>query len=257
MTIVETSLKFDSLSKRKKTDTIVLHHSASKEAFATLIHQWHKNRGWSGIGYHFVVRKNGTVERGRPIDCIGAHCTNENSHTIGICFEGNFQEEDMAAIQIKAGRELIDYIQALYGNKLKIVRHRDLMATACPGDKFPFSLFTESVGIEVEQADIKKEEPTDIVKADLVEFDKLIYDKRLIPAKHIWKPANGYFRVLKDAYINTGRNNFTEPIMSIPKGATVYSAGYYMIRGFHDYQLVVAYRNVVGYIDYAYVKKIK
>lgn len=140
MKIIETNLAFRSaLSKRNKTNQIVLHHAAARNCSVETIHSWHLGNGWSGIGYHFFVRKDGTIYRGRPIDKVGAHCSGHNSNTIGICFEGNFQEETMDAIQIQAGQELISYLFAMYGlNEGNVVRHRDLMATSCPGTHFPY-----------------------------------------------------------------------------------------------------------------------
>lgn len=140
MTIKETNLKFtNSMSTRASTKKIVLHHADASSCDAATIHKWHLNNGWAGIGYHFVVRKNGTIERGRPIDKVGAHCTNQNSDSVGVCFEGNFEKETMSDTQIKAGQELMTYLYDKYKlDKSKVKRHKDLMATACPGKNFPF-----------------------------------------------------------------------------------------------------------------------
>ena len=73
MRIIETGLQFGGLQARSKTDLIVLHHSASADVSAAEIHGWHRAKGWAGIGYHFVIRKNGSIERGRPQEMIGAH----------------------------------------------------------------------------------------------------------------------------------------------------------------------------------------
>lgn len=100
MNIVETNLSFSALSKRSKTNRAILHHAEAKTCSAADIHSWHKNNGWAGIGYHFVVHKDGTIERGRPEDTIGAHASNNNSDSIGICFEGDFMTETM----VKQGR---------------------------------------------------------------------------------------------------------------------------------------------------------
>ena len=61
MNIIDTNLDFGSLSKRKSTTRIILHHAAAESCDAATIHQWHLTKGWSGIGYHFVVRKNGSI----------------------------------------------------------------------------------------------------------------------------------------------------------------------------------------------------
>ena len=125
------------LTKRRKTDMIILHHAAAKECSPEDIHQWHLNRGWSGIGYNFVVRKNGQVFRGRPEDTVGAHTSNFNSTSIGICFEGDFRYEEPTNVQVDAGKELVAYLKQKYGIS-KVKRHCDLNNTSCPGKLFPF-----------------------------------------------------------------------------------------------------------------------
>lgn len=53
------------------------------------IDRWHRQRGWKhGCGYHYVVRRDGTIETGRPLEMVGAHCVNHNNHSVGICYEG-------------------------------------------------------------------------------------------------------------------------------------------------------------------------
>ena len=52
------------------------------------IDRWHKARGWRCIGYHFVVYRDGTVHPGRPVEQIGAHTSNHNARSIGICYVG-------------------------------------------------------------------------------------------------------------------------------------------------------------------------
>ncbi|MDD4980665.1 MAG: N-acetylmuramoyl-L-alanine amidase [Candidatus Omnitrophica bacterium] len=65
----------------------VIHHSASPDVSAKTIDKWHKERGWSGIGYHFVIRVDGKIEKGRPLSKKGAHAKGRN-HYIGICLTG-------------------------------------------------------------------------------------------------------------------------------------------------------------------------
>ena len=55
---------------------------------ASDIDRWHKQRGWSEIGYHYVILLDGTIENGRDLDKIGAHCRGENKNSIGISFMG-------------------------------------------------------------------------------------------------------------------------------------------------------------------------
>lgn len=137
MNIIDTNLDFGSLSKRKSTTRIILHHAAAESCDAATIHQWHLNKGWSGIGYHFVVRKNGSIERGRPEDTVGAHAVNNNSDSIGVCFEGNFEVESMPEPQKVAGKELVAYLKQKYGIST-VQKHKDVTSTTCPGKNFPF-----------------------------------------------------------------------------------------------------------------------
>ncbi len=137
MNIIETNLEFKDMSTRKSTERIILHHADAKSCSAEDIHRWHLSNGWSGAGYHFLVRKDGTIYRLRPEDKVGAHAYGSNYNSLGICFEGNFMEEEMPAEQIKAGQELVTYLKHKY-NITTVQAHRDVCATSCPGDKFPF-----------------------------------------------------------------------------------------------------------------------
>ncbi len=137
MKIIDTSFKWNgSLSKRNTTKYIILHHRAGLGDVQS-IHTGHLARGWSGIGYHFYIRKDGKVFRGRPIGTVGAHCTGYNDKSLGVCFEGNFEKDNVSGAQLKSGRELISHLKNLYPDA-EIVRHKDFQSTACPGKNFPF-----------------------------------------------------------------------------------------------------------------------
>jgi hypothetical protein len=136
--IKETNLDFSSLSERSYTDQIVIHHTGCNDidASAEQIHSWHLNNGWAGIGYHYVIRKDGTVERGRPEWAIGSHAYGENSHTIGIHLSGDFQQAEPTSQQIEKCAMLVADICERYGIPMDynhIVGHGELMATSCPG----------------------------------------------------------------------------------------------------------------------------
>lgn len=125
------------LSSRSRTDAIVLHHAAAKTAAPEDVHRWHLNNGWAGFGYHLYIRKDGSVHRGRPIWASGAHTLNFNSTTLGVCCEGNYNEETvMPVAQLQALREVLAYLKQLYP-AASIKCHRDYNATACPGKWFP------------------------------------------------------------------------------------------------------------------------
>lgn len=123
---------------RPSTGYIIIHHAAAKSCSADDIHRWHLDNGWLGIGYNFFVRKDGSIYRGRAEDAVGAHTVGYNSMSIGVCFEGNFEVEQMPEAQFNAGHELIAYLRGKYPNA-KLGKHRDFDSTACPGKYFPYT----------------------------------------------------------------------------------------------------------------------
>lgn len=136
--IKETNLLFGNLYKRESTDMVVLHHTGGNDidASAEQIHGWHIKNGWAGIGYHFVIRKDGTIERGRPEWAVGAHASGENDHTIGIHLSGDFLQAKPTAEQIEKCAMLIANLSADYGfsiDREHVLGHGELMATDCPG----------------------------------------------------------------------------------------------------------------------------
>lgn len=143
MQIIEHNWQWSgALSRRVATDAIVLHHAAAVAASAEDIDRIHKGNSWSGIGYHYYVRKNGEVHRGRPEWAVGAHVLDHNSHTIGVCAEGNYEvETEMPAAQLHALRALVADLRTRYP-AAQIKRHSDYMATACPGRYCPFDAIT-------------------------------------------------------------------------------------------------------------------
>lgn len=137
MEIIETNLNFKAMSNRQTTERIILHHSASSVASAEDIHRWHLGNGWEGAGYHFLVRKDGKIYRMRPENKIGAHASGSNYNSIGICFEGNFEVEEMSDVQVQSGKELVTYLKNKYRIN-KVQGHRDVNNTSCPGKNFKF-----------------------------------------------------------------------------------------------------------------------
>jgi N-acetylmuramoyl-L-alanine amidase len=128
--MIDVNLKFGNLTKRKSTDTIFIHHAVYNGTVQG-IHQMHLNKGWSGIGYHYYVRKDGSIYIGRPDDVIGAHAYGFNNTSIGICFEGNFETDIMSEAQIKAGQKIVSLMKEKYN--VKVVKgHKEVNATACP-----------------------------------------------------------------------------------------------------------------------------
>lgn len=137
--IMPVELEFVPLQPRPCTRRIIIHHSASPDVPASLIHNWHRQRGWSGVGYHAIIRRDGTIEGGRPLDTVGAHAGAANNRdSIGICLTGDFMVHRPSQPQMDSLRLLIDYLECLYHISLEVLRHKDVIATDCPGDLFPW-----------------------------------------------------------------------------------------------------------------------
>lgn len=101
----------------------------SRDVTAVDIHQWHLERGWSGIGYHKIIRRNGTIENGRPEYWYGAHVRSHNTNSLGVCLIGkeNYTNEQMQALY----QQLMQW-QKQYP-KAKIYGHNDLDSNkTCP-----------------------------------------------------------------------------------------------------------------------------
>ena len=149
LAIEETNFHFrEPLLVRPKTDMIVIHHVGipDGDTSAAAIHRAHLANGWAGIGYHYVIRKNGVIERGRPLAVVGAHAYGENYHTVGINVTGNFEKEVPTDAQknidllngniLKSLTELVTALCRIYHidpGPATIVGHRDVNSTDCPG----------------------------------------------------------------------------------------------------------------------------
>jgi N-acetyl-anhydromuramyl-L-alanine amidase AmpD len=120
---------------------IVVHCSAVRPdqlSSAAQIDTWHRQRGFHlGIGYHYVVRRNGEIEPGRPEWLTGAHCQNHNAHSIGVCYEGGLDIRGQPAdtrteAQKKSLRWLLRQLRRSYPRAM-IVGHHDLNPQkSCP-----------------------------------------------------------------------------------------------------------------------------
>lgn len=132
----------DDMDIREGTGAIVIHHaglSQDTDIDVPAIHDMHLGNDWAGIGYHFVIHKDGTIEQGRPLQYQGAHAYKNNQYTVGICMTGNYNlaypplEQALAVEQLTAALcDMYEIEPADY----TIFGHRDLNDTTCPGDKF-------------------------------------------------------------------------------------------------------------------------
>ena len=124
----------------RKIRYIIIHCSAVKPtqtSSARQIDAWHRAQGWRMIGYHYVIRRDGTIERGRPDAMVGAHCSGHNSDSIGICYEGGLDANGKPAdtrtdAQKRTLRKLLEDLHRSYPRAL-ILGHHDLNPQkACP-----------------------------------------------------------------------------------------------------------------------------
>ena len=118
---------------------IIIHCSDTPEGRndkAADIDRWHKQRGFDRIGYHYVIDLDGTIEPGRDLDCIGAHCKGHNVNSIGICYIGgvdaNLKPKDTRTPEQKSSLLLLlKFLRAKYPDA-KIYGHRDFSDKQCP-----------------------------------------------------------------------------------------------------------------------------
>ena len=129
-----------------RTITLIIVHCTANKAGSTLrmadIDRYHRSLGWKGCGYHYVIPTDGTIERGRPEERIGAHCRNHNRHSIGVAYVGGLAEDGKTPCdtrteaQKQALRRLLKELHSRYPRAL-IVGHSDLdpHKPHCPGFK--------------------------------------------------------------------------------------------------------------------------
>jgi N-acetylmuramoyl-L-alanine amidase len=125
----------------RNIDYIVVHFSATPEGRdvdASQIREWHLDRGWDDIGYHYVVKLDGTIQKGRNDDEIGAHCYGHNQNSIGVCFIGGLSKDSSKSLDTRTDRQIDSMTHLLTVLKrmhpdAEIVGHNDLRPTECPG----------------------------------------------------------------------------------------------------------------------------
>lgn len=123
----------------REIDKIILHCSATPEGrdvSVSTIRQWHLDRGWSDIGYHYVVMLDGTIEEGRPLERQGAHVRGHNKGSIGICYVGGL-DSDMKAKDTRTDAQraslsaFLEFLMVEYP-KATLHGHNEFAAKACP-----------------------------------------------------------------------------------------------------------------------------
>lgn len=126
---------------RKKTDAIIVHCSATQaktDVGAAEIERWHRERGFLAIGYHYVIRRDGRIEKGRDETVVGAHVEGHNSTTVGVCMVGGIDakgnpQDNFTPAQYASLQTLLRELKTRYSTA-EIKGHRDFpgVAKACP-----------------------------------------------------------------------------------------------------------------------------
>ena len=113
----------------------IVHHSATTNQSAEDYANYHvSHHGWPGIGYHYVIEKDGTIVQGNPLTNVSYHTSGQNTKSIGICLSGNFEIEQPTAAQMHSLQILINYLRQQVPNSMQVYGHRDFGTTSCPGD---------------------------------------------------------------------------------------------------------------------------
>ena len=128
-----------SVNKRNIKELIV-HCSATpegKDYSVDTIRQWHLQRGFSDIGYHYVIYRDGSIHIGRDESIIGAHCTGHNTNSIGVCYIGGCASDGKTPKDTRTSEQRQSLLNLLKELKVKYPKasihgHRDFANKACP-----------------------------------------------------------------------------------------------------------------------------
>jgi N-acetylmuramoyl-L-alanine amidase len=124
---------------RTETKWLIVHSAATKPGMdigVTQIRDWHKQRGWTDIGYAFVIRRSGAIEKGRDMEVVGAHTLNHNGVSVGICMAGGIDDTgkpdaNFTDAQYTSLESLLTVLAKAYPGS-RVRGHRNFAATACP-----------------------------------------------------------------------------------------------------------------------------
>lgn len=138
--IAKLKQNFSLLKSNRVITEIIVHCTATpegREVSMGELRQWHKQRGFSDVGYHYVVHLDGEVENGRSVHLVGAHCSGHNTHSIGVCYVGGVDKDGKTPKDTRTEKQkaallclLMDLVGLYPG--VKIYGHRDLGNKACP-----------------------------------------------------------------------------------------------------------------------------
>lgn len=137
-------------------------NDGARDTTAAEIDRWHRQRGWKGIGYHYVIRFDGTIEKGRPDTKQGAHVAGLNGVSLGICFSGHGDFAPLTDAQMRAGLQLTRQLQARYSvPDANVIGHREVRdlikagrldkkwhtSKSCPGELLDMSVVRASLPV--------------------------------------------------------------------------------------------------------------
>ena len=127
------------------TEYIILHHSEvlSRHTIED-VHKWHFKRGMAGVGYHYFIDKDGEIFEGRPHWAKGAHASGYNDKSVGVCFEGDFNKEQMSEKQENAAVMLLSILSLAYEDAT-VTGYRQLSDKKSPGKFFPLKSMLNKV----------------------------------------------------------------------------------------------------------------
>lgn len=118
----------------EQIDTVVVHHSATSSGTPEAYARYHvEKRGWPGIGYHYVIQKDGTIYQTNQLDTISYHTSGQNTNSIGICLTGDYDKQEPVQIQLQKCAQLIAALRQNFTQELKIRSHAAYSTKTCPG----------------------------------------------------------------------------------------------------------------------------
>jgi|TARA_R100001224_G_scaffold20828_1_gene10392 N-acetyl-anhydromuramyl-L-alanine amidase AmpD len=143
---------------RKKTDSIIIHCAATKASMDIgydEIRKWHVDQnGWDDVGYHFIIRRNGKLEKARPEGYSGAHAPSHNSRSIGICLVGGMAEDggpenNFTLEQFLTLKDLVNMVMDKYSDITEVLGHCDVQENKpnCPGFNVKEWLHKEAINV--------------------------------------------------------------------------------------------------------------
>lgn len=143
------------LRREQPVEEIIVHHTETPtaaqfrgiETVAAVRHFHTRERGWSETGYHVMIGPGGEIFLCRPMTQEGAHCKGHNTHSIGVAYIANFDEEDPAEYAgLAVGQRVVKALLERFGLGVEAIRfHREFAHKTCPGKKMRLGTYRAEV----------------------------------------------------------------------------------------------------------------